>query len=358
MAGMESLFSPPIRCILDVKGFTTESEVIWWPLRENVPTSQLGEVHSNAGETSAGAQTRNKIQGSRMSDVVTVMFMIPGNPGLIDYYEEFLTTIHETTPHPLVIYGVSHLGHSPAIRQASAPAHYHHHHSKPSRLYSLDDQIRHKVQVIRDIMHKAYNHQHVHVLVVGHSVGAYIAGKAIQELTQSDWEAQWDLRCIGLFPTLFDIAKTPNGNVLKHLFPHRTFASGLLGFLSLLPTPVLPRLLSMFTEPHPTTLHLLNPHILPQAMYMAECEMDEIGPLDKAWDNVSDKCLFYFSANDAWAPKAWYDIVLARLPQATTLLCDEDLPHAFVLGYSQNVAQKMVGWLDDLVRMGSWRARE
>ena len=42
------------------------------------------------------------------SDVVAVV--IPGNPGLIEYYDEFIASLFEASGGKLPVYGISHAG--------------------------------------------------------------------------------------------------------------------------------------------------------------------------------------------------------------------------------------------------------
>src|SRR5690554_6815178 len=58
-----TLFSSPVRAIWNVQGENVPT--LWWPAKGQLPSSK----DANEGESHH-----------------TVLFMLPGNPGLIDYY--------------------------------------------------------------------------------------------------------------------------------------------------------------------------------------------------------------------------------------------------------------------------------
>ncbi|RUS19281.1 hypothetical protein BC937DRAFT_87726 [Endogone sp. FLAS-F59071] len=66
------LFTTPLRSTWNVRGNLTET--LWWPANESAP---------------------RKI----------VLFMIPGNPGLIEYYANFLQEIYVQTKGRIEIFG-------------------------------------------------------------------------------------------------------------------------------------------------------------------------------------------------------------------------------------------------------------
>ncbi|KAF9411068.1 hypothetical protein BGZ94_001453, partial [Podila epigama] len=70
-----TLFKSPVRAIWNIQGENIPT--LWWPTRANVhPTTPR-----------------------------TVLLMIPGNPGLIDYYIPFLQTVHDTCQGSIDIFG-------------------------------------------------------------------------------------------------------------------------------------------------------------------------------------------------------------------------------------------------------------
>lgn len=144
-----------------------------------------------------------------------LIFHIPGNPGLIPYYQPFLSKLHN-----LLVSSSS---------TASARFHICGHSLKgfeftnngqpPQSPLSLNDQIEYQEDLL-------YSHVNSHrqrtgntpkVILMGHSVGAYILlelirhhGKKIDESQDEDFDL---IGGILLFPTITHIAKSPLGMV-------------------------------------------------------------------------------------------------------------------------------------------------
>ncbi|CAJ0912944.1 3566_t:CDS:2 [Entrophospora sp. SA101] len=137
--------------------------------------------------------------------------MITGNPGLINYYTEFLSTIHNERNKNIDIIGVSNLGHF------HGP-----HNSKLEGLYSLQDQINHKIQCF-DKLHEKFsnngkNNSKVKFVLCGHSIGAHICSQVLKTRPNSNIEHVY-----ALFPTLQHIQKTPNGTMLSFIKENEVF---------------------------------------------------------------------------------------------------------------------------------------
>ncbi|RPA73593.1 hypothetical protein BJ508DRAFT_48198 [Ascobolus immersus RN42] len=78
----------------------------------------------------------------------TLLFLIPGNPGLIPYYTSFLSALSASSPATTAVLGSSHLGYN------TLPPHDHLRSSTPSlskasNYYDLDAQIEHKLELLR-----------------------------------------------------------------------------------------------------------------------------------------------------------------------------------------------------------------
>lgn len=85
-----------------------------------------------------------------------------GNPGILDFYTDFLTALHnEDKTCALAIMAHSHVGHSPEI------------HSRQDTSSSLSTQIQGALEAYDAIRY--YYRQQTKIVLVGHSVGAWIA---------------------------------------------------------------------------------------------------------------------------------------------------------------------------------------
>jgi pimeloyl-ACP methyl ester carboxylesterase len=163
------------------------------------------------------------------SDLKTTIFFISGNPGLISYYHPFLSLLssylkeskEKTSPNlpPFQIYGSSLGGFEIDEDEPSPP---------PTNGidFDLEDQIRFVQEKLSTLMDDNSNHKasidkpKQKVILIGHSVGAYIAMEILRRHREASPKSDFDI--IGgamLFPTVKDIAASPSGQKLtvRHL---------------------------------------------------------------------------------------------------------------------------------------------
>jgi pimeloyl-ACP methyl ester carboxylesterase len=107
------------------------------------------------------------------------VIFIPGNPGLISYYQEFLSNLQDSLPNEevkesLEIYSIGHLGHCLQTQEGGRGF-------KPKDQASLQEQVESKIEFLDELKEK-YNIQHhqddddeqVKIIVMGHSIGSWI----------------------------------------------------------------------------------------------------------------------------------------------------------------------------------------
>jgi hypothetical protein len=122
-------------------------------------------------------------------NVKLVFYMIPGNPGLVSYYENFLRGIWELSSGQVVCFGVEHPGHQDLLHPHQNSGHnindhrhqkrqqqqqqqrqvYNHEIGKP---LTLKEQCRHKIHVLDYLVQRYPNAK---IIMAGHSIGAYMA---------------------------------------------------------------------------------------------------------------------------------------------------------------------------------------
>ncbi|XP_037071504.1 lipid droplet-associated hydrolase-like, partial [Pollicipes pollicipes] len=93
-----------------------------------------------------------------------VVLVIPGNPGLIEYYDKFMATLYQELGGDIPVWGISHGGHSLPDRVDTLPDL----NGNPS-LYDLEGQTEQKLQFVRTHV-PAGSRLHL----VGHSIGSQI----------------------------------------------------------------------------------------------------------------------------------------------------------------------------------------
>ena len=155
-----------------------------------------------------------------------LIFLIGGNPGLISYYEPFLKSLHTllcssctTETARYYVYGNSLAGFDNKFLADGQES--------PDPL-GLKDQIRNTENLIYNEIAlyqkgKGSEDADPKVILIGHSVGAYILLEMIRQhrkrIEESDEE---DFDLIGgilLFPTIVNIAKSPSGLVASVIMP-------------------------------------------------------------------------------------------------------------------------------------------
>ncbi|KAE8360190.1 hypothetical protein BDV27DRAFT_148905 [Aspergillus caelatus] len=304
------------------------------------------------------------------------IYMISGNPGLIGYYHTFLSTLSDKLNtqstqqtrknHAFQIYGHSLGGFELTKTPGSEP-----------RYYDLEEQICFVQNKLDDFLTSCSNASNgvpiprPKVILIGHSVGSYIAMEILRrhrERSTSSASPSVDFDIIGgvmLFPTVVDIAKSPSGQKLT--------LAVVVGFLVRILTALLPGSLlrslvrSYMGSPQDnmvetTAAFLECGYGVQQALHMAADEMQTITSdkwSDDVWgmSNVKDpvtRLFFYFGRNDHWVAERTRDEVIELRGRTEggpkMVVCEEGLPHAFVLKYSDVVAKKVAGMVLDIVK--------
>ena len=154
-----------------------------------------------------------------------LIFMITGNPGLISYYQPFLSTLHAlllssstSQSGRFYIYGNSLTGFDDSESPGSG---------KPEPPFGLQYQIRSVENLLFQQINahrkaSASQEKPLKVILMGHSVGAYILLELISRHPMRVDEGEEDFDLIGgilLFPTITYIAQSPQGMIysVRHL---------------------------------------------------------------------------------------------------------------------------------------------
>ncbi|KAF7339620.1 Lipid droplet-associated hydrolase [Mycena sanguinolenta] len=253
-----------------------------------------------------------------------VFLFVPGNPGLLTFYTEFLSTLHAKHPRS-AIFAHAHLGHTPGI---------------PTREYSLSAQIESAIEAV-DAIRLAFGT--AKIVLSGHSVGAWVALQVLKSRPSDIHQLQ--LIC----PTLSHIADTPNGRRLSWLFRS--------------PLPWVISWLSHLTRPLPLSLVFPNWPVLQIAVLrsllnsratifaclsMAHEEMNTIRELDlNLLNEHRHRICLYYATEDDWVAVHKTKITSLYLPdEATRVVENADVPHAFCLTHSTEVASQCSLWLN------------
>lgn len=68
---------------------------------------------------------------------------------------------------------------------------------------------------------------------------------------------------------------------------------------------------------------------------------------DDAIKEFLPKLTFYYGKTDSWCPVKYYEDMKKDFPAGDIRLCEKGIAHAFVLGFSQEVAAIVADWMNN-----------
>ncbi|KAG2159663.1 uncharacterized protein EDB93DRAFT_1196124 [Suillus bovinus] len=265
----------------------------------------------------------------------TILLFIPGNPGIIDFYHPFLTAIrNQDGSGTLAILSHSHIGHDPAAPASCTPSNY-----------ALPFQIQNSLRIFDAT--RIFFGANTRIVIAGHSVGSWVALQVLK------LRAAAVAGVFFLFPTITDIACTPNGRLLSRLFrpPFPCVVSQVARVLHIMPLAILCRLFPHYPISQARVLQsfLLSPSSIFAALTMAHDEMLSIRELDVATlDTYRHQIWFYFAENDDWVDRGKETILHVFRADPDTVKVvhgHRDIPHAFCINHSEELAAECYEWL-------------
>ncbi|XP_054803302.1 uncharacterized protein LOC129306639 isoform X2 [Prosopis cineraria] len=187
------------------------------------------------------------------------VLLIPGNPGVVTFYVDFIEFLYEQLGGSASITAIGHISHTKKDWERG-------------RLFSLEEQINHKIVFIREELQNA----DIPILLVGHSIGSYIS---IEVFKRSPEKVKY---CVALYPFLTLNQKSrKQTNIVKHVrspFISAAF-SYIIALLGLLPTSAFGYLVRKSLGPSwsPNAVeaacsHLSKYHTVRNILFMAKTE--------------------------------------------------------------------------------------
>ncbi|XP_062112568.1 uncharacterized protein LOC133823735 isoform X2 [Humulus lupulus] len=237
--------------------------------------------------------------------------VIPGNP-------DFVESLYELLGGSVSVTAVGHISHSEKD-------------SEHGRLFSLQEQIDHKVDFIKQELQI----NEVPILLVGHSIGAYICIEIYKRNPEKV------LYCIGLYPFLALNLQSGKQSIIGKIAASPVVCvvlSSIVAVLGFLPSWALRFIVSKSvgnsmssTAVEVTCSHLTKFHTMRNVLFMAMTEFKKLSETPD-WTFVREKhhrIAFLFGIDDHWGPLQMYEEISRQVPDIVLSLEREGHTHAF-----------------------------
>lgn len=283
----------------------------------------------------------------QITSPLTPLFVwIPGNPGILQYYQEMLQRLHEKNDSWEIL----------AISHAGMSLEDHNIQNSRAEIYTLKEQIQHKVEVINQ-----FSSPDRPLIIMGHSVGAYMAQHAIVDDKLLGKVVQLGL----ITPTIIDINLSQKGtqmtrgfywikglpsiaawtsDVIFNKLSFITYTEYLISFLMGSDRNSIPVMTSK--------AFLQNSEVVKQVLGLASFEMEQIRDDWPFQKKVVDFCnardvqtWFLFSENDHWVAdstrQALIDFYRANYVERNLKIqIASDIAHSFVVEQSRYIVDE------------------
>nr|XP_012235242.1 PREDICTED: UPF0554 protein C2orf43 homolog [Linepithema humile] len=258
-----------------------------------------------------------------------IVLVLPGNPGVPRFYGDFIKTLSLRLISDVPVWLIGHAGHvqPPKNLDIAMPSD-----EKWTECYGLTAQVQHKVEFI-----KKYVPEDAHLHLIGHSIGAWM----VLNLLKNNDVNKRIRKCYLLFPTIENMADTPNGrffnNFILRIAPALIFLSWI--FTTVFPSSLQALMIRIFglfygfqAKSVKAIKEMLNPKVLRRVIYLGRDEMKSVREVDhEIMSKHADKLWFYYGATDGWTPKKFYENMISKHPNLNAQLCQHGFQHAFVL---------------------------
>mmetsp|Transcript_3665 Transcript_3665/g.5090 ORF Transcript_3665/g.5090 Transcript_3665/m.5090 type:complete len:313 (-) Transcript_3665:26-964(-) len=263
-----------------------------------------------------------------------VIVVVPGNPGVVDFYIEFIHHLYEKLSKRISIVAVGHAGHGARSLNGS-------------KVFTLEDQIKHKGEFL-----KSYFEPNTKFILMGHSVGSYICLKTyIRYHTTVDI-----IQIMNLFPTFRHLWEGMAPFVKVAIQPG--VRQALCSMIHYTPWWLVKHGLAMKGDLKPLHHHIINKtldyFVILNVLTMAHIESVDIREIDAEVQDViqnhMEKLVFLYGPNDKYAPAKYHTELIESFPGVKAHLADEDIEHAFVMNHADRVAHQIIDWLHQAVK--------
>ncbi|XP_010464882.1 PREDICTED: lipid droplet-associated hydrolase-like isoform X2 [Camelina sativa] len=246
------------------------------------------------------------------------VLFIPGNPGVVSFYNEFLESLYEFLDGNASIVAIGHISHTSKDWESG-------------RLFSFQEQIDHKMDFIRQELEKVK----VPIVLVGHSIGSYICLEILRKFSKKV------VYCIGLYPFLTLNQQSTTQSFIGKLAASSVLsatASFLIASLRLLPMSAARLLVAKSvgaswsdTAVQAACTHLRQYHTMRNVLFMAKSEFIQLAA-EPDWDFMREnqsKLAFLFGIDDHWGPLQLFEEISKQAPGTSLSIEREGHTHGF-----------------------------
>ncbi|KAM1306174.1 hypothetical protein ACFX2H_008596 [Malus domestica] len=243
------------------------------------------------------------------------VLVIPGNPGVVSFYKDFVESLYELLGGTASVTG-----------KTLVFVNWEH-----GRLFSLQEQIDHKM----DFVKQELQNNEVPILLVGHSIGSYIS---LEMFRKSPEKVTF---CVGLYPFLALNRQSVQQSFIRKLAASRILSvvlSLIVAPLGLFPIRLLRLIVTTFlgkpwsaTAVEATCSHLVKYHTMRKVLFMAMTEFRELSATpDWAFMRGNQhKIAFLFGIDDHWGPLQMFEEISKQVPDVALSIGREGHTHAF-----------------------------
>ncbi|KAF1897818.1 hypothetical protein Lal_00032578 [Lupinus albus] len=200
------------------------------------------------------------------------------------------------------------------------------------RLFSLQEQIDHKVDFIREEL----KNTEIPIVLIGHSIGSYIS---IELFKRSPDKVKY---CIGLYPFLTLNPHSVKQIVIGKIAESRILSAALsflIASLGLLPARALRFIVRKYLGKswssnaiEATCSHLFQYHTMRNVLYLAMTEFSEFSEAAPDWTFIRERkaqFAFLFGDDDHWAPLQVLEQISEQVPGIVATIERENHTHSF-----------------------------
>ncbi|KAM0045357.1 putative lipid droplet-associated hydrolase, alpha/Beta hydrolase [Helianthus debilis subsp. tardiflorus] len=254
------------------------------------------------------------------------ILFVPGNPGVISFYTDFLESLYEQMGEAASITAIGHISHSEKDWEHG-------------NVFTLKEQIDHKINFIEQELQDLK----VPLILVGHSIGSFMSLEIFKQIPEKV------AYFIALYPFLAVNARSQQQSIIKKISRSRLQSNlisatvALLGFLPISVSRFIAKM-SLGKSWSATAIDalckgVLKYHTMCNVLYLAMTEFEELVKVPD-WEFMrkkKNKIAFLYGDNDHWAPLYMHDEVVKQVPDAVVEVEKEGHTHSFCCTVSGSV---------------------